>query len=89
MNDTIITAVASVFSAFLAAWFGYYSGRKKTDADASVSQNEAYKSAFDGYNQALANLRAEFEKQVEGLQKQIEDLKKQICITKNCPSRQQ
>jgi TolA-binding protein len=80
MNETVITAVASVASAFLAAWYGYKQGKKKSDADATNT-------AFEGYNLALENLKKNFTEQIAELKQQIADLKRENTELKNTISK--
>lgn len=64
----LIGAVVSVLTGLL----GFFSGRKKANA-------EATKAAFEAYAFAISSLRTEFENRFNAMQKRIDELEVQRC----------
>ena len=74
--DLLTTSITGIISAV----GGYFTGRRKKQA-------EADKAAFDAYSFALQSLRTEFETRIASLQEQVKDLQKHSCFVESCEKR--
>ena len=74
--DLLTTSITGIISAV----GGYFTGRRKKQA-------EADKAAFDAYSFALQSLRTEFETRIASLQEQVKELQKHSCFVESCEKR--